>query len=69
MQIAVFENDQTFAIQLETLIRQHTHHPTSINTCVAGEIFNWIKKTAEPTLYLLDIMSDGKMTGFQIANS
>ena len=67
MQIAVFEDDLTFATQLETLIRQYTHHPTSINTCVAGEIFNWIKKTVEPALYLLDIMSDGQTTGFQIA--
>ena len=67
MKIAIFEDDRYFAAQLETLIRQYTHRPTAINTGVADEIINWIKKTAEPVLYLLDIMSCGKATGFQIA--
>jgi len=67
MKIAIFEDDQPFATQLETLIRQYTHHPTAINTGVVDEILNWINKTTEPVLYLLDIMSCGKAMGFQIA--
>ena len=67
MKIAIFEDDRSFASQLETLIRQYTHHPTAINTGVADEIINWIGKVTEPVLYLLDIVSCGKTTGFQIA--
>lgn len=70
MKIAVFEDDRTFADKLEILIRQFTHHPTTINTGVGTEIINWVTnkaRSAEPTLYLLDIVSNGKTTGFQIA--
>ena len=44
-----------------------TNHPTAINTSTPNDIIRWIKKTAEPVLYLLDIVSDSKTTGFQIA--
>jgi len=59
MKIAIFEDDHGFATRLETLIRHYTHHPTAINTGVAGEITNWINKTKEPVLYLLDIVACG----------
>jgi len=67
MRIAVFEDDPKFAAWLESIIRRHTHHPTAINTGTAGELIRWIKRAADPVLYLLDIESDGKTTGFQIA--
>ena len=67
MRIAIFEDDRPFAMQLESLIRQYTHHPTAINTGIADEFINWIMKTTEPVLYLLDIVSCGKAIGFQLA--
>jgi len=67
MKIAIFEDDHCFATKLETLIRQHTHHPTVINTGVEKEITSWINKTKEPVLYLLDIVACGVTVGFQIA--
>jgi len=65
--IAIFEDDHGFATRLETLIRHYTHHPTAINTGVAGEITSWINKTTEPVLYLLDIVACGVTIGFQLA--
>jgi len=67
MNIAIFEDDKDFSMQLETLIRQYTHYPTAINTDIAEEITSWINKTTEPVLYLLDIVAYGATVGFQIA--
>ena len=67
MKIAIFEDDPQFAARLETHIRKYTHHPTAINTAVAEEIINWITKTTEPVLYLLDIVACGYAIGFEIA--
>jgi len=67
IRVAVFEDDRDFAAQLECLIRQYTHHPTAINTASIEELTRWIEKTDEPVLYFLDIVSDDKTLGFQIA--
>ena len=69
MRIAIFEDDRGFATWLENLIRQLTHHPTAINTGTVGDIIRWIKKTADPVLYLLDVVADGNTAGLRIAQS
>ena len=67
MRIAVFEDDIKFALRLENLIRQSTHHPTVINTDSIEEIKRWVSKNFDPVFYLLDIVADDKTAGFQVA--
>ena len=69
IRIAVFEDDRPYAAWLERIIRQHTHHPTAINTGAANEIISWIQQASGPILYLLDIVADGEAVGFEIARS
>ena len=68
MKIAIFEDDREFANNLERLIRQYTHYPTVINTGDIEEMARWIEKTAEPVLYVLDIILGDKTAGFWIAD-
>jgi len=67
MKIAIFENDRQFAERLEAVVCHCTHHPAAINTGDADEIIGWFERTAEPVLFLLDIVAGGKTVGFQIA--
>lgn len=67
MQIAIFEDDREFAGTLESLIRQHTHYPTSINTADSDALWEKTSRAPGPVLYFLDIVSNGRTSGFDLA--
>ena len=67
MKVVVFEDNKKFAANLERIIRQCTHHPTSINTDDIADVTCWVEKTTEPVLYFLDIVIGDETLGFSLA--
>jgi len=68
MRIAIFEDDESFARKLERIIQIYTHDAVSLNTNRNDELIGYIGQAAQPTLFFLDIMTNGIADGFTLAD-
>ena len=67
MNIAIYEDDYSFAGQLELYISRYTHFPPALNTGRPDALERYLTATIQPTLFFLDIVLEGANLGLTAA--